>query len=140
MTIVLNADGDAADRSGGFRLDSRSRRRAASSRSRSLVREQQDRLGDVADLALDEARLVVLDQRDDVAAGNVAEVDDREAVRIEWKGDVGNRAGRDRRANRAPVEQVRKRQVVDVSRGTGDLVSALLARDVASDGLKHSGL
>ena len=48
-----------------------------------LVREQQDRLGDVPDLAFGQARLVVLDERDDVAAGHVAVVGDGETVRVE---------------------------------------------------------
>jgi len=104
------------------------------------VRQDQDGLGDVTDRALGQARLVVVDQRDDVASGDVVEVDDREPVRVERKGDVGNRARRDRRANRARVEQAGKRQVVDVSRGTRNLVSAFLAGDVAPDGLEHSGL
>ena len=36
------------------------------------VGQQQDRFGGVADLTLDQARLVVVDERDDVAAGDVA--------------------------------------------------------------------
>jgi hypothetical protein len=42
------------------------------------VRDQQDGFGDVPHVALGEARLVVVDQRDDVAAGNVAMVGDDE--------------------------------------------------------------
>ncbi len=37
-----------------------------------LVREQQDRLGDMPDRALGQTRLIVVDQRDDVAARDVA--------------------------------------------------------------------
>jgi hypothetical protein len=34
-----------------------------------LMRQQHDRLGDVTDLAFDQARLIVVDQRDDVRPG-----------------------------------------------------------------------
>ena len=47
------------------------------------VRQQQDRLGDVPDRALGEARLVVVDQRDDVAAGDVAKSTIVKPVRVE---------------------------------------------------------
>ena len=48
-----------------------------------LVSEQQNGLRDVTDLARGKARLVVVDQRDDVPAGDVAVIDDREAGRVE---------------------------------------------------------
>ena len=51
------------------------------------VREQQNRLGEVIDLVLGQARLVVVDERDDVAAGDVAEVDDGEAGGVEVEAD-----------------------------------------------------
>ena len=53
-----------------------SRTAAARSALAVLVGEEQDRLLGVAHLALDEEGLVVLDERDDVAAGDVAVVDD----------------------------------------------------------------
>ena len=73
-----------------------------------LVREQQDRLGEVPDVALGEARLVVVDQRDDVASRNVAEVDDGETGRVEVAADGGDVAGRNGRADRPRVQQVRE--------------------------------
>jgi hypothetical protein len=48
-----------------------------------VVREEQNRLGDVPHLGLDEAWLVVLDERDDVPPGDVAPVADDEAGRVE---------------------------------------------------------
>jgi hypothetical protein len=105
-----------------------------------VVHQDQDGLGDVTDRAPREARLVVVDERDDVASGDVVEIDNRKAVRVEREGDVGDRSCRDRRPDRARVEQVRKRQVVDISRRARYLVPAFLAGDVASDGLAHSGL
>jgi hypothetical protein len=47
------------------------------------VRKDDDGFCDVANRALGQARLVVVDQRDDVSAGNVVSVDDREAGRVE---------------------------------------------------------
>ena len=60
-----------------------------------LVRQQQDRLGDVADLPLDQARLIVRDEGDDVPAGNVAVVDDGEARGVEVETDAGEVAAGD---------------------------------------------
>ena len=45
------------------------------------VADQQDRLGDVADLIDRQARLIGIDQRDVVRAGNVAVIGDDEVVR-----------------------------------------------------------
>ncbi len=56
-----------------------------------LVREQQDRLGDVPDRPLGQTRLIVFDQRDDIPAGNVAMIDDGEAGGVEVAPDAGNR-------------------------------------------------
>ncbi len=61
-------------------------------RFRVLVREQQDRLGHVAHVALDEKWLVLLDQLDDVPPGNVAVVDDRESGAVEVQRDRRARA------------------------------------------------
>ena len=60
-----------------------------------LVGQEQHRLLGVPDLALDEEGLVVLDQGDDVAAGDVAVVDDGEAggVEVEADGQPPRRAG-----------------------------------------------
>ena len=57
------------------------------------VREQQNRLGEVIDLVLGQARLIVVDERDDVASGDVAVVDDGEAGGVEVEADA-RRAGR----------------------------------------------
>src|SRR6185295_12222015 len=98
-----------------------------------LVREQDDRLGDVADLDLRQRRLVVVDQRDDVATGNVGGADDREARCLQIRPDVDDAAGRNRRPDRAAVQQTGKGVIVDVARGAGHLVDALLAKDVAAN-------
>ena len=95
------------------------------------MREQHDRLGDVTDLAFDQARLIVVDQRDDVAAGNVPVVDDGETRGGEVRADVDERAGRNRGSNRPAMQHAGKLQVVDVVRSAGDLLDALLAKDVA---------
>ena len=52
-----------------------------------LVGEEEDRLLGVAHLAFDEVGLVVLDERDDVAAGDVAVIDDGEAGAVEVEVD-----------------------------------------------------
>jgi hypothetical protein len=98
------------------------------------VREQHDRLGDVANLALGEQGLVVLDQRDDVPAGDVPVIDDGESRAIELEAYVADASPRNRRANRACVEHAGKREVVDVPRGTADLFEGVLSWDVGTDG------
>ena len=103
-----------------------------------LVRQQQDRLRHVADRPLGQARLIVLDQRDDVAAGNVAVVDDGEAGGVEIEADVRNLSGRDGRSDGARVQEVGEREVVDVPRGAGDLLDAFLAKDVAADRVRRA--
>src|SRR5205814_9303899 len=78
------------------------------------VRKQEDRFGDVADVAFGERRLIVVDQRDDVSAGDVGGVDDREAWRFEIELDAGDAAGGNRRSDRAAVEESGEGEVVDV--------------------------
>ena len=68
-----------------------------------VVCDQQDGLGHMTDRAFGQTRLIVLDQRDDVAAGDVAVVDDGEAVSVEIQPDAGNLAGRNRRPHRPGV-------------------------------------
>ena len=99
------------------------------------VRDEQDRLGRVADRALGETRLIVVDQRDEVAAGDVAVVDDGEPVAVEVQADIGNFAGRNRRANCPSIQHPRQREIVDVAGGAGDFVEPLLARNIAANGL-----
>ena len=69
-----------------------------------LVREQQHRLGHVPNVALDEERLILLDEIDDVPSGNVAMVDDGETRPVEVQLDVPHATTRNRRPNGAPVQ------------------------------------
>ena len=73
-----------------------------------LVREQEDRLGVVPHDVLGEARLVVGDERDDVAAGDVAVVDDGEPGRVGQQADRPDAPARDRRSDRPAVEHARE--------------------------------
>ena len=97
-----------------------------------LVGEEQDRLLGVAHLAFDEVGLVVLDERDDVAAGDVAVIDEGEAGAVEVEVDGRQLAGRDRGADRSPVQHSREAEVVDVARRAAGLVEALPAGDAAT--------
>ena len=86
-----------------------------------FVSQQQNRFREMANRPLGEARLVVLDQRDDVAAGDISEVHDREASGVEIETDRCDLAGRDGRPDGARVQEVGEREIVDVVRGAGDL-------------------
>ena len=99
-----------------------------------LVGEEQDRLLGVAHLALDQVGLVVLDERDDVAARDVAVIDQREAGAVEIEVQGRDLAGRDRGADRAPVQHPREAEVVDVARRPAGLGQALLPRDAPAHG------
>src|SRR5438132_12761719 len=81
-----------------------------------------------------QARLIVVYQRDDVAAGNVAMIHDREAGSVEIEANRGDLSARNGGSDRAAVEQAGERQVVDVAGLAGDLRRALLAKNVAADG------
>src|SRR5689334_17346402 len=85
------------------------------------------------DLLLHEARLVVLDQRDNVLAGNVAEVDDREAVGVEIPPDRTHAAARDGRPNRAAIQHAREHEVVGIDRPARCLADTVLPRDAPSN-------
>ncbi len=98
------------------------------------VRDQQNRLGDVANGLFGQHRLVVVDQRNDVRSGDGSIIDDCEAGGIRFEGNAGDLAGRNRRPNGSRVEDVRKRQVIEVPRGAGDFLDAFLAQHVAPDG------
>ena len=74
-----------------------------------VVSQQQDRLGDMADRARRQTGLIVVDQRDDVPARDVAVIDDGEAAGVEIEADRGNLAGRNRRPDGARVQQIRER-------------------------------
>src|SRR5260221_14641043 len=104
------------------------------------MREDQHRLGDVANGPLGQARLIVVDERDDVTTGDIAIADDREAAGVEIERDSGDLPGRNRRTNSTRVQEIRKRQVVDVPRRARNLFAAFLAENVASDGPGHAGL
>ena len=98
------------------------------------VRKEQNRLGEVIDLVLGQARLILVDQRDDVLAGDVAVVDDGESGLVEIETNGVERSARDRGANRPAVKHARKRQIVDIPGGAGDLGVCVLAADIAADG------
>ena len=83
--------------------------------------------------ALDEEGLVVLDQRDDVAPGDVAVVDDREARGVESKANVAHRAASDRGAHGAAVEHAGQDDVVRVLRAAGGLAESVLAGNARAD-------
>ena len=102
------------------------------------MRQQQNRLGDVIDLVLGQARLIVVDERDDVAAGDVAIIDDGETGRGRSRGEWGRARPRGivERMVRA-VEHARERQVVDVFRGAGDFGVGVLPPNVLANGASH---
>ena len=128
IRIVLKAVGDCSGSKTGSAGSSSSVTRAPSSASRALVGQQQHRLGGVADLALDQAGLVVGDERDDVAARDVAMVHDGEARRAESSAHAGQAAAGDGRADRPGVEHAGKAEIVGVAGLTGRLADSILAR------------
>ena len=81
------------------------------------------------DTVVREIRLIVGNQRDDVAAGNVRRADDGDFVpgnrRIE--ANVLDEAAWNGTANGDAVEHPRQREIVDVARLAGDLGPAFLA-------------
>jgi hypothetical protein len=97
-----------------------------------LVGEQEDRLLGVPDLALHEVRLVVLDERDDVASRDVRVVDDREARAVEVEVDGLQLAAGHRRADGPPVEHAREAEVIDVARRSEGLCQSFRAGDAAT--------
>ena len=109
-------------------------RRRAARRSVSRSSWASSRIGSAtcSDLALGEARLVVLDQRDDVAARGCRGSPRRRSPR-RANANLADLPARDRRAHGAAVEHAGEGEVVDVARAPGDLRGSLLARDVAAD-------
>src|SRR5687767_4866974 len=99
-----------------------------------LVRQQHNRLCDVPNLLLGEQRLIVLDQRDDVTASDVAVIDDRESCTIELKAEIADAPTRYRRADGARVQHAGEDEVVHVLRRPGDFLDGVLAGDVGTDG------
>ena len=67
------------------------------------MREQQDRLRDMTDRPLGQTRLVIVDERDDVSARDVAVIDDGESGAIEIEFDADHLSRRDARADRPSV-------------------------------------
>ena len=70
--------------------------------------QQHDRLGEMTDLTLGQARLVVVYQGDDISAGHVAIVDDRESGGVAVVLNVDDVARWNGRSNRACVEKIGK--------------------------------
>jgi hypothetical protein len=81
-----------------------------------------------------QTRLVVLDEGDDVPAGDVAMVDDGETGRVEVQANRGDLACGNRLADRPSVEEPWEHEIVDVAGLAGNLISALLPEDVLADG------
>ncbi len=98
------------------------------------VREQQNRLGEMMDFVRRQTRLVVVDQRDDVSAGNVAMIDDGKAGGLEFQRNGVDLAPDNRRPHGSAVQHARKCQIVDVTGDTGDLVRSFFAKNIAADG------
>lgn len=94
-----------------------------------LVRDEQDRLGHMADLVHCKTRLIRVDQRDVVRPGNVAMIRDDE---IRRQRDVArsDAATRNGGADRGAVQHAGERQIADVLRGSGNLGVAVFAPDV----------
>ena len=98
-----------------------------------LMRQQQDWLRRMAHFTLGQARLVVGNQRHEVAARDVVVVHDGEARRVELVPDAPDATASDRRSDRSPVDHPGEPEIVDVLRGASDLVRAVTARDAATD-------
>jgi hypothetical protein len=101
------------------------------------VSNQQERLSHMKDVVLGQTRLIVVDQRNDVAPGNVAEIDDGEAGGVEGEADVGQASARDGGADRRAVQHAGKRQIVDVLGRAGDLGVRIFAPDVGANRACH---
>jgi hypothetical protein len=104
------------------------------------MRNHQDGFGDVANLGCCEARLVFVDQRDDIPTRHVAVIDDGEAGPIEVVADVCDLSGRHGRSDRPNVEDIVKPDIVDITRQARDLLVTFFPENVASDGtaLRHT--
>ena len=78
--------------------------------------ENENRLGDVPDIPLDETGLIVLDERDDIPAGDVVDVDDGEAVERKIEVNAGDLPARNRGSNGSCVEETGECEIVDITR------------------------
>ncbi len=92
-----------------------------------FVRKQEHRLRSVANVALDQTRLVVGDERDHVLTRDVSVVHDGEAGGIEVEMNAVQRATRNRRADRSAVEHSWEPEVVGVARLAGGLSDSVLS-------------
>src|SRR4029450_4765909 len=100
-----------------------------------LVCEQQDGLGGMPNPVSCQARLVIVDERDDVSARNVAVIDDSESAAIEIEFDAHHLSRRDARADSPSVQKTWKDEVVYITCCAGCLCNPLFAQDVSPDGL-----
>ena len=103
-----------------------------------FMREQQNRLGDVIDLVLSQARLVVVDERNDVASGDVAIIDNGKGRGDRSRGEYVQPAPRDRGPDGPAVQHSWEGKVVDVFRGAGDFGVRVLPPDVLPDRAWHA--
>ena len=98
-----------------------------------FVGQQQNRLGLMPDVALDEERLVLLDEVADVAAGHVAIVGDDETRHVPFHLRRLEVAARDRRADGPAMDHPGKGDVVGVERLSGRFADSILAWNVLAD-------
>jgi hypothetical protein len=100
------------------------------------VRQQDDRLLGMVDVSVGEVRLVVRDERDDVAPRHVSRGDDGDLIPGDGgiEVDLVEDAARDGAADRRAVQHAGQRQIVDVPRLAGDLGSPFLAGHGTADG------
>jgi hypothetical protein len=103
-----------------------------------LVGEQQNWLGHVAYVALDEEWLVLLDEIAGVSAGYVVKIHGRESSRIEIQSNRFHTSARNRRADGAPVQHPREHQVVGVAGLSRRLADAVLSWNTGADPTRHA--
>ena len=92
--------------------------------------EQQNGLGDVIDLVLSQARLVVVDERNDVASWDVAIIDNGKGRGIEVEANTVQPPPRNRGPDGPAVEHSWEGKVVDIFRGAGDFGVRVLPPNV----------
>jgi hypothetical protein len=100
------------------------------------VRQQHHWFGDMPDNRLGQARLVLGDERHQIASGHIAEVgaDESRPPRHPPGGDA---AVRNRRSHGGAEQQAGEPQVVDVARRPGDLGATVLPAHVVPDRPLH---
>ena len=99
------------------------------------MRDQDDRLLRMRDLAIGKVRLIVEDQRDDIGAGNVVGGDDRELVPGNAAGieDLADDAAGRGAAHRRAMEHPGQCQIVHVASLAGHLGSPFFSRNGLAD-------